>query len=177
MTAGDRGYDPAYFDVFYGYQRWQVPFVGAPSAASGELMTGAAPKAGFVAASDLAGVGGYGGIRFAHDDGVFVETGYRVRPGPLGHSWETRLGVDTEVVRIAILLAHRGRIGFDVIDPAGTLASLDLAVPALTHLDVTARAGWLYAVRPAPGAAVADRAGYVGGAGIILVGVAGRFPW
>jgi hypothetical protein len=180
MTASDRGYDPAYFDVFYGSQRWQVPFVGASGALPADLSATALPKAGFVATNDLSGVGGYGGIRFAHDDGVFMETGYRYRPGPLGHSWETRVGVESEVVRLSILLAHRGRMGFRVIDPSGTLASAEVAVPVLRHLDVTGRVGWLFAVRRVPGAsaaALAPSTGYVGGAGIMLLGVAGRFPW
>lgn len=180
MTAGDSSYDPAYFDVFYGYQRWQVPFVGARGDVPADLTTVALPKAGFVATRDLGGIGGYGGVRFAHDDGAFVETGFRYRPGPLGQSWETRVGVDMEVVHLALLLAHRGRLGVDLIDPAGTLASFDLAVPVLTYLDVTARAGWLYAVRRVAGetaAAGVPSSGYVGGAGIVLVGAAGRFPW
>ncbi|HGG57550.1 MAG TPA: hypothetical protein ENK31_07125 [Nannocystis exedens] len=180
MTVGDSSYDPAYFDVFYGLQRWQAPFVASAAGLPDDVATLALPKRAFVGAHDLGGVGGYGAIRFAHDDGAFVETGYRFRPGPLGHTWETRTGVDLEVVELSLLLAHRGSLGFNVIEPAGTLASFDLRVPVLSYLDVTARAAWLYASRRIPGrtaAAKVESAGFVGGAGLVLVGIAGRFPW
>lgn len=180
LTAGDRSYDPAYFDVFYTMQRAQAPFVAVAGDLPADATTFALPKRAFVAQSDLRGVGGYGALRFAHEDGAFVEMGYRYRPGPLGHTWETRVGVDLEVVDLSILLAHRGRLGFEVIEPAGTLASLDLVVPVLTYLDVSARAGWLYATRRLPGQSAlagAPSVGYIGGGGIVLVGVGGRFPW
>ncbi len=180
MTAGDSSYDPAYFDVFYGIQRWQAPFVATAGRLPADVATLAQPKRAFVDAYDLGGVGGYGAIRFAHDEGAFVETGYRFRPGPLGHTWETRTGVELEVVELSLLLAHRGSLGFNVIEPAGTLASFDLRVPVLSYLDVTARAAWLYQTRRIAGstaAAKVESAGFVGGAGLVLVGVAGRFPW
>ena len=50
----------------------------------------------------------------------------------------------------------------------------------IRYLDLTAAAGWLYATRRALGESAAARApssGFVGGAGLVLVGVAGRFPW
>jgi len=180
MTAGDSSYDPAYFDVFYGIQRWQAPFVASAARLPADVATFAEPKRAFVGTHDLSGIGGYGAIRFAHEGGAFVETGYRFRPGPLGHTWETRTGVETEVVELSLLLAHRGSLGFNVIEPAGTLASFDLRVPVLSYLDVTARAAWLYATRRIPGrtaAAKVESAGFVGGAGLVLAGIAGRFPW
>lgn len=180
MTVGDSSYDPAYFDVFYGIQRWQAPFVASTARLPSDVATLAEPKRAFALAHDLGGIGGYGAVRFAHDEGAFVETGYRFRPGPLGHTWETRAGIEIEVVELSFLLAHRGSLGFNVIEPAGTLASFDLRVPVLSYLDVTARAAWLYATRRVPGrtaAAKVESAGFVGGAGLVLAGVAGRFPW
>lgn len=180
LTAGDKHYDPTYFDVFYTMQRMQAQFVAYPGDLPADFAAAALPKYGFVLQNDLSGVGGYGGIRFAHDDGAFVETGYRYRPGPLGHTWETRLGVDLEVVQLSMLHAHRGALGFDVIDPAGTLARLDLNVPVLRWLDVFANAGFQYQVRRAPGEPAAARqpaGGFVGGAGIMMIGAAGRFGW
>ncbi|MEZ4381409.1 MAG: hypothetical protein R3A79_08665 [Nannocystaceae bacterium] len=180
LTAGDASYDPAYFDVFYTMQRAQAPFVATPGRLPDDATTYAQPKRAFVLANDLSGVGGYGAIRFAHEEGAFAETGYRYRPGPLGHTWETRVGVELEVVELSLLLAHRGDLGFKVIEPAGTLASFDLVVPVLSYLNVTARAAWLYATRRSPGATAAagvESTGFVGGGGLMLVGVAGRFPW
>lgn len=180
MTAGSSHYDPTYFDVFYGMQRWQAPFVATAGDLPADAVAFAQPKSAFVRAQDLGGIGGYGGLRFAHEDGAFVETGFRYRPGPLGQTWETRVGVELEVVRLSLLLAHRGSLGFNVLEPAGTLASLDLAVPFHAYFEATARAGWLHAVRRVPGATAAAKAaseGFVGGAGLVLLGVAGRFPW
>lgn len=180
LTAGDKHYDPTYFDVFYTMQRMQAQFVAYPGDLPTDFSSIALPKYGFVMQNDLGGVGGYGAIRFAHDDGAFVETGYRYRPGPLGHTWETRLGVDLEVVQLSLLHAHRGALGFDVIDPAGTLARLDLNVPVLRWLDVFANAGFQYQVRRAPGETAAARqpsGGFVGGGGLLLIGAAGRFGW
>lgn len=180
LTVGDRGYDPTYFDVFYTAQRMQGQFVAYP----GDLPAGfggdALPKYGFVQANDLGGVGGYGALRFSHEEGAFAEMGYRYRPGPLGHTWETRVGVDLEVVQLSILAAHKGALGFNIVEPAGTLARLDLNVPINPYLDVTAQAGWQPVVRRAPGESAAARqpsAGYVGGGGLVLLGVAGRFGW
>ena len=180
LTVGDAGYDPTYFDVFYMAQRMQGEFVAYP----GDLPTGfsgaAAPKYGFVQQNDLQGVGGYGALRFSHEEGAFVETGYRYRPGPLGHTWETRIGVDLEVVQLSVLAAHKGAFGFDIVDPAGTLGRLDLNVPVNPYLDVTAQAGWQPVVRRAPGESATARqpsGGFVGGGGLILIGIAGRFGW
>lgn len=180
LTAGDRGYDPTYFDVFYTMQRAQAQFVAYPGDLPADFAATALPKYSFVLANDLSGVGGYGGIRFAHDDGAFVETGYRYRPGPLGHTWETRLGIELEVVQLSLLHAHRGALGFDIIDPAGSLARFDLNVPVLRYLDVFAQAGFQYQTRRAPGESAAARqpaGGFVGGGGLVMLGVAGRFGW
>ncbi len=178
LTVGDKGYDPTYFDVFYSAQRMQGPFVAYPN----DLPAGfvGTSKYGFVQANDLSGAGGYGAIRFSHDEGAFVETGYRYRPGPLGHTWETRIGVELEVVQLSVLAAHRGGMGFNIVDPAGTLARLDLTVPLNPDLEVTAQAGWQPVVRRAPGETAAARqpaCGFVGGGGLVLVGVAGRVGW
>lgn len=180
LTVGDRGYDPTYFDVFYTMQRMQAQFVAYPGDLPPDFATTALPKYSFVLQNDLSGVGGYGAIRFAHDDGAFFETGYRYRPGPLGHTWETRLGIDLEVVQLSLLHAHRGKLGFDIIDPAGSLARFDLNVPVLRWLDVFAQAGFQYQVRRAPGETAAARqpaGGFVGGGGLMLLGVAGKFGW
>jgi hypothetical protein len=106
--------------------------------------------------------------------------GYRYRPGPLGQTWETRVGVDLEVVQLSLLAAHKGALGFNIVEPAGTLARLDLNVPVNPYLDVTAQAGWQPVVRRAPTETAAARqpsSGFVGGGGLILLGVAGRFGW
>lgn len=180
MTVGDRGYDPTYFDVFYTMQRMQAQFVPYPGDLPADFATTALPKYSFVLQNDLHGVGGYGGLRFAHDEGVFFETGYRYRPGPLGHTWETRLGVDLEVVQLSLLHAHRGALGFKIADPAGSLARFDLNVPVLRYLDVFAQAGWQFQVRRAEGLSAAagqPSGGFVGGGGLVLLGAAGRFGW
>ncbi len=180
LTVGDRGYDPTYFDVFYTMQRMQAQMVARPDDLPADFAALAQPKYTFVLQNDLHGVGGYGGLRFSHEEGAFVETGYRYRPGPLGHTWETRLGVDLEVVQLSLLHAHRGALGFDVIDPAGTLARFDLTVPVLRYLEVFAQAGYQFQVRRAPGESAAARqpsGGFVGGGGLMMLGVAGRFGW
>ncbi len=180
LTVGDRGYDPTYFDVFYMAQRQQAQFVAYPGDLPGGFAGAALPKYGFVQDNDLHGVGGYGALRFSHEEGAFVETGYRYRPGQLGHTWETRIGVDLEVVQLSVLAAHRGAMGFNIVEPAGTLARLDLNVPVNPYLDVTAQAGWQPVVRRATGASAAARepsGGFVGGGGLVLLGIAGRFGW
>ena len=180
LTVGDAHYDPTYFDVFYMAQRQQAQFLAYPGDLPTGFANGALPKYGFVQQSDLHGAGGYGALRFSHEDGAFVETGYRYRPGPLGHTWETRVGVDLEVVQLSVLAAHRGAMGFNIVDPAGTMARFDLNVPVNPYLDVTAQAGWQPAVRRAPGASAKAReasGGFVGGGGLVLLGIAGRFGW
>lgn len=181
LTVGSRGYDPTYFDVFYTTQRMQAPFVAYPGDLPAGFADAAAPKYLFVQLNDLSGAGGYGAIRFSHEEGAFFETGYRYRPGPLGHTWETRFGLELEVVQMSILAAHRSStLGFDIVDPAGTLARLDLVVPVIPHLDVTAQAGWLPVVRRAPGASAAagePSSGFYGGGGLVLLGAAGHFGW
>jgi hypothetical protein len=180
LTVGSRGYDPTYFDVFYNTQRMQGQFLAYP----GDLPMGFADEAlskyGFVLVNDLHGAGGYGALRFSHEEGAFVETGYRYRPGPLGHTWETRIGVELEVVQLSVLAAHKGEMGFNIVDPAGTLARFDLNVPVNPYLDVTAQAGWQPVVRRAVGESAAARqpsGGFVGGGGLVLLGIAGRFGW
>ena len=179
MTAGSSGYDPAYFDVFYLGQRWQAPTVSTPSNRPTELGSERVPKYAFVEDQDLRGVGAYGAIRFSHDDGGFAETGYHYRPGPLGHTWELRGGVDLRRVDVSLLVAHRGRRhGFE-FSPAGSLAQLDVNVSVLRYLDVGGTVGWLYAIRPdAEGqtTAVGDTA-LVTGAGLLRFGITGRIPW
>ncbi len=180
FTYGDESYDPSYFDVFYSMQRAQARFVAYPDDLPAGFGATASTKYGFVEATDLRGAGGYGAIRFAHDSGGYAETGYRYRPGALGHSWETRVGVDLPEVQLALLLAHRGELGFNIIEPAGTLVNFELNVPVLRYLDVSASAGWLHSTRrPVGGDATAGRpaTGFVGGAGLVLLGVAGRVPW
>lgn len=180
LTVGSRGYDPTYFDVFYNAQRMQGQFVAYPGDLPGGFSDVATSKYGFVLANDLHGAGGYGALRFSHEEGAFVETGYRYRPGPLGHTWETRIGVDLEVVQLSVLAAHKGGMGFNIVDPAGTLGRFDLNVPVNPYLDVTAQAGWQPVVRRAPGESAAARqpsGGFVGGGGLVLLGIAGRFGW
>ncbi len=180
LTVGDSSYDPAYFDVFYAAQRMQGQFVAYPGDVPSGFAAVAGSKYGFVQQNDLGGVGGYGALRFSHDEGAFVETGYRYRPGPLGHTWETRIGVDLEVVQLSVLAAHRGALGFAIVDPAGTLARMDLNVPVLRFLDVTFQAGWQPVVRRTPGEVATHgqvAGGYVGGGGLMMLGVAGRFGW
>lgn len=180
LTVGDRHYDPAYFDVFYTLQRAQAQFVAYADDLPADFASTALPKYSFVLQNNFAGAGGYGAIRFSHEEGAFFETGYRYRPGPLGHTWETRLGVDLEVVQLSLLHAHRGELGFYVHDPAGTLARFDVNVPVLRWLDVFAQAGYTYQVKRANGETAAARqpsGGFVGGGGMLLIGAAGRFGW
>ncbi|MCA9691657.1 MAG: hypothetical protein KC636_18775 [Myxococcales bacterium] len=180
FTYGSSSYDPVYFDVFYTMQRSQGEFI----ARADQVPTGygalATTKYGFVALHDLGGPGGHGVIRFAHTDGAFAETGYRYRPGPQGHTWETRVGVELPEVSLSFLHAHRGELGFDIIEPRGSLVSFDLLVPVVRFLDVSITAGYLYATRRATGASGAAgvaSSGFVGGAAVVLAGVAGRVPW
>jgi hypothetical protein len=179
MTVGSDGYDPAYFDVFYLFQRWQVPFVGSASDRPESLGLEALPKQAFVQQHDLRGVGGYGAVRFAHADGAFAETGYQFRPGPLGHTWTTRVGVDLRQVELSVLYAHRGdRHGFEPT-ARGTVTQAEVRVPVLRYLDVQAQAGWLFAIRPDTSDAImpSSDVAIVAGAGQFLLGAAGRVPW
>jgi hypothetical protein len=179
MTVGDAGYDPAYFDVFYLYQRWQVPFVSFVGDRPDDLSAEALPKRAFVVEQNLAGVGGYGALRFAHADGAFAETGYQFRPGPLGHTWTTRVGVELRTVELALLYAHRGdRHGFEPT-LRGTVTQAEVRVPVLRYLDVQAQGGWLFAIRPDTSDAIMPTSdvAIVAGAGHFLLGAAGRVPW
>jgi hypothetical protein len=183
LTVGNGDYDPVYFDVFYLVQRWQVPFVGTPGARPADLGDFAQTKHQFVRSADLSGVGGAGAIRYAHsiaaDAGAFAAFGYRWRPGPLGGTADIRVGVAMREVELSLLWAHRGRHGFEVIDPAGTLTQFQLRVPAARWMDVTAAAGWLFAMRADPPGttAAAERTGLASGAALLHLGVLGRFPW
>lgn len=179
LTLSGANYDPDYFDLFYLGQRWQMPTVGTADQRPTELGTDALPKRSWVGEQDLAGVGGGGAVRFAHAAGVFAELGYRFRPGPLGHTFESRLGLDLRPVSLSIVLAHRGsRHGFDAARE-GTIARVDLRVPVIEYLDVIGAMGWLVALRddvdrdPPP----QSQTGLVTGAGFFTAGVAGRFPW
>ncbi len=176
LTVGSSGYDPAYFDVFYGSQRWQMPFVRSPGTAPAGFAADADPKYAFVRDHVPRGVGGMGELRFAHDRGATARIEYRYRPGPLGHTAALVVGVDLPEVGVFARLAHRGtRHGFEG-KLTGTLAQLELRVPILRWLDVDVNAGWTFATR------VDRRAGATGGslvtgAGTVLAGVAGRVPW
>jgi hypothetical protein len=124
----------------------------------------------------------YGGLRLAHDEGFFFETGYRYRPGPLGHTWENRLGLDLEVVQMSLLLAHKGGLGFNIAEPSpnGTLARLDLAVPVHRFIDVTVQGGWQPVMRRAVNETAAHgvpSAGFYGAGALFLFGAAGHFDW
>lgn len=177
LTVGDDSYDPGYFDVFYTQQRAQAQFVDVPSGLPGEFATTALPKAAFVAAESLGGVGGYGGLRFEHVDGAFAQTGYRYRPGPLGHTWETRVGVELPEVSLSLVHAHRGELGFAILEPRGTLVQLDLDVPVGAYFSINARLGYVYVTQRATGATAAaglPSSGFVGGGGVVLVGVRGH---
>ncbi len=177
LTYGDANYDPGYFDVFYTQQRVHAQFIDTPTGLPADFASLAAPKAEFVQLQDLHGTGGYGGLRFEHRDGVFAETGYRYRPGALGHTWETRVGIDLSEVRLGLLHAHRGALGFDIIEPRGTLAEFNLDIPIGAYVSVNARLGYLYLTRRQLGAtarAGAISSGFVGGGGIVLVGVRGH---
>jgi len=177
LTVGNDSYDPGYFDVFYTQQRAQAQFVDVPSGLPGEFATTAMPKAAFVLAESLGGTGGYGGLRFEHTDGAFAQTGYRYRPGPLGHTWETRVGVELPEVSLWLVHAHRGELGFSIIEPRGTLAQFNLDVPVGAYFSVNARLGYVYVTRRAAGAAATaglPSSGFVGGGGVVLVGVRGH---
>jgi hypothetical protein len=176
LTVGSAGYDPAYFDVFYGSQRWQAPFVATPGSAPDGFAAAATPKYAFIRDRVPRGVGGMGELRFAHDRGATARVEYRYRPGPLGHTAALVVGVDLPAVGVFARLAHRGtRHGFEG-KLAGTLAQLELRVPILRWLDVDIAAGWTFGTR------VDRRTGASGGslvtgAGTMLAGVAGRVPW
>ena len=67
--------------------------------------------------------------------------------------WATaNLGVELPEVSLSFLHAHRGELGFDIIEPRGSLVSFDLLVPVVRFLDVSITAGYLYATRRASGA-------------------------
>lgn len=182
LTVGSQHYDPTFFDVFYGTQRMQAQFAERKLEVGAPFYMDATPKYGFVLQNDLSGAGGYGGLRMAHDEGFFFETGYRYRPGPLGHSWENRLGLDLEVVQMSLLLAHKGGLGFNIVEgsPNGTLARLDLAVPVHRFIDVTVQGGWQPTMRRTVNETAAHGVpsfGFYGAGALFLVGAAGHFDW
>jgi len=182
LTVGSQHYDPTFFDVFYGTQRMQAQFAARHLDVGAPFYADATPKYGFVLQNDLHGAGAYGGLRLAHDEGFFFETGYRYRPGPLGHTWENRLGLDFEVVQMSLLLAHKGGFGFNIAEPSpnGTLARLDLAVPVHRFIDVTVQGGWQPVMRRAVNETAAHgvpSAGFYGAGALFLFGAAGHFDW
>lgn len=182
LTVGSSHYDPVFFDVFYSTQRMQAQLAGRKLEVGDPFYDTAQPKAQFALQNDFSGAGGYAGLRLAHDEGFFFETGYRYRPGPLGHTWETRLGLDLEVVQMSLLAAHRGALGFNIAEraPNGTLARLDLAVPVHRFIDVTLQAGWQPVMRRAVNETAAHgvpSSGFYGAGALLLFGAAGHFDW
>jgi len=176
LTVGSSGYDPAYFDVFYGATRWQAPLLGTASSVPSDLAESALPKYAWVRGNIPAGVGGMGALRFSHDRGAQARIEYRARPGALGHTFALVVGADLRRVGVFARFAHRGgRHGFEP-RASGTLAQLELRVPVLRWLDVDAMAGWTFGTRvdPRPDAGGGS---LVRGAGVVLAGVAGRVPW
>jgi hypothetical protein len=177
LTVGDSGYAPGYFDVFYLSERWQVPPVATPGDRPDDLVDTAAPKHAFVRREDLFGAGGWGGVRFRHESGAFAQADYHARPGPHGHTFALRVGLDLRPVTLSVLLAHRGRHGFQP-RRAGSLAEVDLRVPVIRWVDVFAGLGWTFALRAdeiePPGG---EATGLVTGAGFFVAGVGGRVPW
>lgn len=182
LTVGSAHYDPTFFDVFYSTQRMQAQFAARELPPGSPFYMDALPKYAFASQNDFGGAGGYGGLRLAHDEGFFFETGYRYRPGPLGHTWENRLGLDLEVVQMSLLLAHKGGLGFNIAErsPNGTLARLDLAVPVHRFIDVTVQGGWQPVMRRADGATAAHgvpAGGFYGAGALFMFGAAGHFDW
>ncbi|MBX7081643.1 MAG: hypothetical protein K1X88_20745 [Nannocystaceae bacterium] len=176
LTVGSRGYDPAYFDVFYTLQRWSAPLLGPAGTIPATAATTDAAKLPWVRANVPAGVGGMGEVRFEHSRGATARFEYRMRPGALGHTAALVVGVDVPQVSLFARFAHRGnRHGFEP-RAAGTLAQLQLRVPALRWLDVVLDAGYVFAIRR-------DRrdGGGAGslpaGAGLVTAGVGGVIPW
>jgi hypothetical protein len=175
LTVGSSGYDPAYFDVFYGATRWQGPLLGTASSVSSDV-DAALPKYAWVRGNIPAGVGGMGALRFSHARGAQARVEYRARPGALGHTFALVVGADLRRVGLFARFAHRGdRHGFEP-RASGTLAQLELRVPVLRWLDVDAMAGWTFGTRVDPRSG-ADGGSLVRGAGVVLAGVAGRVPW
>lgn len=176
LTVGSSGYDPAYFDVFYGATRQQAPLVGTTGSTPDDLAQPRAPKSVWVRDNIPAGVGAMGALRFSHVRGATARMEYRMRPGALGHTFALVVGADLRRVGAFARFAHRGeRHGFEP-RAAGTLAQLEVRVPVLRWLDVDAMAGWTFATR-ADRREGAGSGSLVRGAGIVLAGVAGRVPW
>ena len=176
LTVGSSGYDPAYFDVFYTATRWQAPMLGTQDSLPQGPADPNVPKFAWVRNNIPRGVGGMGALRFSHARGAHARTEYRFRPGTLGHTFSLVVGADLPQVGVFARFAHRGdRHGFEP-RASGTLAQLELRVPALRWLDVEVSAGWTFATRKARQGA-ADGGSLVRGAGLVLAGVAGRVPW
>ncbi len=181
LTVGSSGYDPAYFDVFYGATRWQAPMLGTLDSISTTAADASLPKHTWVRTNIPRGVGGMGALRFTHATGAHARVEYRMRPGNLGHVFSLVAGVDLRKVGVFARYAHRGqRHGFEP-RASGTLAQLEVRVPVLRWLDVDVLAGWTFATRTdrraADTVAMGGRGSLVSGAGIVLAGVAGRVPW
>lgn len=177
LTVGSSGYDPAYFDVFYGAQRWQTPPLGRPRDAADDSTTVLSPKYAFVRDQVPKGVGGMGALRMSHRAGATARFEYRARPGPFGHTLSLLVGVELPQVGLFARFAHRGnKHGFEP-KLAGTLAQLELRVPVIKYLDVEVAAGWTYAIRPDTRTGADAGGGFLTGGGYALGGVAGRIPW
>lgn len=176
LTAGTRGYDPAYYDVFYGAQRWSAPMLGTRAGVPDDAADPRAPKPSWLRDHVPAGVGGMGRLHVGHTAGATASFEYRMRPGPLGHTATLVVGVDVPQVAVFARFAHRGtHHGFEP-RAAGTLAQLELRVPVLRWIDVEIAAGWTFAIRSDPRLASA-RGVLPSGAGLVLAGVGGRVPW
>jgi hypothetical protein len=176
LTVGSAGWDPAYFDVFYGAQRWHTPPLGRPKDAD-DASTTAAPKYAFVRDEVPKGVGGMGALRMSHRSGGMARMEYRMRPGPFGHTFSLIVGVDLPEVGLFARFAHRGdRHGFEP-KLQGTLAQLELDVPVIRYLHIEVAAGWTFAIRPDTRTGADADAGFVAGGGLVLAGIAGRIPW
>lgn len=177
VTVGDRSYAPGYFDVFYLADRWQVPSVATPDDRPDDLVDTALPKHAFVQRENLFGAGGWGGVKFRHESGAFAQADYQARPGPRGHTFALRVGLDLRRVRMSALVAHRGRHGFQP-RRKGSLAEVDLRVPVIKWVDVFAGLGWTFAIRADPMEPPGgEDTGLVTGAGFFVAGVGGRVPW
>jgi hypothetical protein len=177
LTVGSAGYDPAYFDVFYGAQRWHTPPLGRPSDAADDSTMALAPKYAFVRDEVPKAVGGMGALRMSHRSGGMARVEYRMRPGPFGHTFSLVVGVDVPHVGLFARFAHRGdKHGFEP-KLAGTLAQLELRVPVIRYVEVEVAAGWTFAIRPDTRTGADPSGGFLTGGGVVLAGIAGRIPW
>ena len=102
-----------------------------------------------------------------------------MRPGPLGQTWSLRGGIDIRWVQLALVLAHRGRHGFEPTG-RGSVARVEFEVPIIRYVSVGATVGWLLGIRPTepstPPAADEPEA-VVAGAAVMMLGATGKIPW